>query len=81
MDTVYDVASGKNTARRVAAAEQMAVNPNPKKKVAAPPVASTSVIKPKQKFVDARQRAIDAAAAADRAAIIERNRKLSLRSK
>jgi len=81
MDTVHDVASGKVTARRVAAAEQMAVSPNPKKKVAAPPVVSAPTIKPKQKFVDARQRAIDAAAAADRAAIIERNRKNSLRSR
>jgi hypothetical protein len=76
--------SGKTTADRIAAAEQGAMSNRP----AAPqmqaqvqPRQAMPVLKPQQQFVDARQREIDAATARDRAAIIERNRRMSLRSK
>jgi hypothetical protein len=68
------------TANRIAAAEQMAVTPKAPKPIQKQPTRTAAPLpKPKQKFVDARQRAIDAAAAADRAAIIARNQKMSLR--
>ena len=71
--------SGEGLRSRVASAEKRAglVSKPKKKKKTQPPPSTPNLIKPKQKFVDARAQKIADAAAADRAAI---NAKLSLRS-
>jgi len=72
--------SGEGLRSRVATAEKRALGNRPKPKAKTKPN-TPNLIKPKKKFVDARQTKIAAAAAADRAAIVARNKKMSLRSK
>jgi len=73
--------SGVGLRSRVNAAEQRALGGKPKLKTKPKTKPKTPVLRPQQKHMDARQAKIDAATAADRAAIAARNRKMSLRSK
>ena len=67
LDTAKDVMSGKVTKDRIVRAEQAGVRAIPNRPKAKPKV--KNLIKPKKKFVDARQAKIAAATAADEAAI------------
>lgn len=82
---IFETGNSMRTAmaNRIASAEQAAVNPKvkPKPKTPAPVQSAPSLPKPQQKYVDARAAAIAKQQAADRAAIIERNKKMSLRNK
>ena len=75
-DKVRDVMSGNSTRRRVDAADNAAAAPATP---AAAPAAAGPVVKPKKKFVNARQRAIDKSKAQDLADIQAMNAKNSLR--
>ena len=77
----HNVMSGNVTARRIAAAEANVTPTRKPKSKKKKPVQQALAFKPQQKHVDARQRAIDEATARDRAAIIEMQKKQSLRSR
>jgi len=73
--------SGQGLRTRIDSAEQRALNvqPKKKKKKPVPTAAATPAYRPAQKHVDARKAQIEAARAADRAAIAAMNKKNSLR--